>query len=83
MAFDDSNSGSISKNDKKTDAKHPDFKGSIKVNGEEFWISGWNKKGQYGPFVSLQVQRKDESSKSKPKPKKDEEEEESEGLFPF
>lgn len=81
MAYDDSNSGSISKNDKKTSDKSPDFRGSINVNGVPYYISGWNKKGQYGPFVSLQVKPKDENGDGKPsKPK---EEEESEGLFPF
>ena len=38
--FDNTNRGSIFKNDKKTEEKHPDMSGSINIEGVEYWISG-------------------------------------------
>lgn len=37
------NSGSLFKNDRKTEDKHPSYKGSCLINGEEYWISAWVK----------------------------------------
>ena len=48
------NSGSLFKNDKKTTDKHPDYKGTVMVNGVEYWISSWLKTGKSGvKFMSL------------------------------
>ena len=38
--------GSLFINDRKKADKHPDYKGRIKVNGQEYWISGWKKHGK-------------------------------------
>ncbi len=32
---------SLFKNDKKLTEKHPDYKGSIKINGVEHWFDAW------------------------------------------
>jgi len=57
------NSGILFKNDKKTEDKHPYFKGSIMVEGKEYWLSGWTKKTVNGdPMVSLSVQSKDKNT---------------------
>lgn len=56
------NSGSLFKNDKKTSDKHPDYKGSAMINGEEFWLSAWVKDGKSGKFMSVSLQPKEESS---------------------
>jgi hypothetical protein len=42
--FDNTNRGSIWKNDKKETDKHPDFTGSLNVNGVEYWVSAWKRK---------------------------------------
>lgn len=42
------NSGSVFKNDKKENDKHPDYKGTVMVNGKEMWISMWVKTAQSG-----------------------------------
>ena len=53
------NSGLLGLNDRKEKDSHPDHKGSALIGGVEYWISGWNKENQYGPFISLAFQRKD------------------------
>lgn len=39
-------SGAISRNDRKEQDKHPDFKGDCMVNGQEYWLSAWIKEGK-------------------------------------
>jgi hypothetical protein len=57
------NSGALFKNDKKTEDKHPDYKGSIQVAGIDYWISAWLKTGKNGKFLSLSVQPKNREQK--------------------
>ena len=49
MEFDNTNRGAIWKNEKKETEKHPDFTGSLDVNGVEFWVSAWKRKADAGP----------------------------------
>lgn len=44
MAYDNTNRGSIWKNDKKEKDTHPDFTGSINVEGKDYWLNGWKRK---------------------------------------
>ena len=61
MTYDNTNSGLLSRNDRKESEKHPDFKGSINVAGVDYWLSAWVKerKDGTGKFFSLSVQPKD------------------------
>src|SRR5215469_11895115 len=48
------NTGSVFANDRKTEDTHPDRTGTAKIDGVEYWVSGWlhkTKKGQ--PYLSL------------------------------
>jgi hypothetical protein len=67
---DNTNRGAIWKNPKKVTDKHPDFTGSLNVDGIEFWVSAWRRKegaSEKSPALSFQIQPKDEA---KPEPKK-------------
>jgi len=71
--YDNTNSGILSRNDRKVEDKHPDFKGSINVDGRDYWLSGWIKerKDGSGRFFSLSVKPKDAPADpaSKPAPR--------------
>lgn len=43
MAYDNTNTGILSRNDRKDSDRHPDFKGSADIEGTEYWISAWVK----------------------------------------
>lgn len=58
--FDNTNRGSLFKNDKKETETHSDYKGQINVNGEEFWLNAWIKTSKQGTkFMSLSISPKD------------------------
>lgn len=50
--------GSLFKNTKKQSETHPDYQGSIKVNGQEYWLNAWVKEGNSGKYFSLSVKPK-------------------------
>ena len=67
--FDNTNRGSLFKNEKKTEEKHPDLNGSLNVDGKEFWISGWSKVSKGGQkFISLSIREKQEQTRQISKP---------------
>lgn len=52
-------SGILLKNDRKEKDSHPDYKGSLTVDGEEYWLSAWIKRGERGTFMSLAAKPKE------------------------
>jgi hypothetical protein len=52
-------SGSLFKNDRKEQPNHPDYKGDILIDGQEYWLSAWIKEGAKGKFMSIAAKPKD------------------------
>jgi hypothetical protein len=59
------NRGSISKNKRKEQDKHPDYRGSATIEGKQYWISAWIKQKDGESFLSMNYQVKEEQA-SKP-----------------
>jgi uncharacterized protein (DUF736 family) len=67
MSYDNTNRGALFRNDKKESDNHPDYKGSINVGGEEYWLSAWLNESQKGTkYFSMSVTKKD-APKEQPK----------------
>lgn len=66
------NSGVLFKSDKKGNDRAPDYKGSMMVNGTDYWLSAWIKEGKNGKFMGLALSPKDDQppAKSTPRPSK-------------
>lgn len=66
--YDRTNTGIISKNDRKQQDSHPDIRGDLNVEGVDYWISGWQKKRKdgSGSFYSLSIKRKQEAPAPQP-----------------
>ena len=65
MDYDSTNRGSIWKNQKKATEKHPDFTGSLNVEGTEYWVSAWLRKpdaNPKAPALSFSIKQKEEAS---------------------
>lgn len=61
--YDKTNRGSIWANDRKETATHPDFKGSLNVEGKEYWVSAWKRKpdaNPKAPALSFSIQPKED-----------------------
>lgn len=61
--YDNTNKGQIWGNDKKETDKHPDFKGSINVEGVEYWLSAWKRDptgNPKAPALRFSIQKKED-----------------------
>ena len=75
--YDNTNRGSLFKNTKKEEDRHPDYNGSINVEGTEYWLNAWIKESKKDgtKFFSLSVKEKQDSPRQSSAPtrkKKDE-----------
>ncbi len=59
--YDNTNRGILSRNDRREKDTHPEYRGSINVDGIDYWLSAWVKerKDGTGKFFSLSVQPKE------------------------
>jgi len=64
--YDRTNRGAIWKNRDKKEDKHPDFKGSLNVDGVDYWVSAWKRKEDEPnnrPALSFSIKPKEEQAK--------------------
>lgn len=68
--YDNTNRGILSRNERKEKDTHADHRGSINVEGVEYWLDAWVKERNdgSGKFFSLSVKRKDGQQAPAPKP---------------
>jgi hypothetical protein len=65
MTYDNTNRGVLFKNDRKQSDKHADYKGSINVNGEAFWLNAWINESKSGAkYMSLALKPKQADAKA-------------------
>ena len=67
MSYDNTNSGILARNQRKETDKHPDFTGSLNVDGTDYWLSAWVKerKDGTGKFFSLSIKPKEQAAPQK------------------
>jgi hypothetical protein len=54
------NTGTLGVNNRKEKETHPDYSGSMRIDGRDYWISGWKKvAGNGSSFLSLAFKPKD------------------------
>lgn len=66
--FDNTNRGTLYKNRKKENDRHPDYTGQLNVDGKELWLSAWLKESSKTgeKYFSLSVRPKEERQSSQP-----------------
>ena len=63
MEYDNTNRGSLFRNERKEKETHPDYNGSINIEGTEYYLNGWLKESKAGKkFFSLSVKAKDQDT---------------------
>lgn len=60
--FDNTNRGVLFVEESKKSEKHPDFKGSLNIDGKEYWISGWKRMGNGKKLISIMADPKQPKS---------------------
>lgn len=74
MSYDNTNRGSIWKNDRKTKDTHPDFTGTLNVEGREYFFDAWRRKDgapAKSPALTFRIKPKDEAPGGHPERFKD------------
>lgn len=82
--YSNDNTGLLSRNERKENEKHADFRGQCTVGGEDYWIDGYirERKDGSGKFFSLKFKPKNAPA-PKPQPAKSGSFEEVESDIPF
>lgn len=66
--FDNTNRGSIWANRDKQQETHADFKGSLNVDGVDYWVNAWKRKegaNPKAPALTFSIQKKEQKPEQK------------------
>jgi hypothetical protein len=67
MAYDNTNSGILARNENRKTDNHPEFTGSLNVDGVDYWVSALVNEGKAGgkmegkKYFSLKINRKEQN----------------------
>ena len=74
--YDNTNRGAVWPNTRRRDGKNdPQFTGTINVDGQEYWLSAWEKRpgsSDNAPFLSFSVRKVEEQKPQEYRPAKTE-----------
>ena len=61
MEYDNTNKGALFKNKKRETNKHPEYTGTLNVDGKEFWLSAWVKEAKTSgeKYFSMSIKAKE------------------------
>ena len=62
--YNNENRFTLFKNNRKEKDTHPDYNGTINVDGVEYYLNAWLKEGKNGKFFSGSIKLKDEKPKT-------------------
>lgn len=76
--YDNRNTGALFKNEDRASDKHPEYNGSLNIDGVEYWLSAWvrTSKKSGKKFFSMAIKPKVEKQNGPRKPLKEEMEDE-------
>lgn len=64
--YDNTNSGAMFFEQDPESDRHPNYKGSINVDGKDYWLSAWDKVSKSGKnYISISVKAKEPRSEGK------------------
>ncbi len=65
MNFDNTNRGALFKSDRREKETDADYRGSINIDGRDFWLNAWIKESKAGSkYMSLSVRPKETSAQA-------------------
>jgi hypothetical protein len=68
--YDNTNSGMLARNKNRSTDKHPEYTGSLNVEGVDYWVSAWVNTGRQGSklegekFFSFKINRKEPAARA-------------------
>jgi hypothetical protein len=74
MAYDNTNSGMLARNENRKTDSHPEYTGTLNVDGVDYWVSAWVNEGKPGgkmegkKYFSIKINRKEQSGGSVSRP---------------